>query len=295
MSRATSQLWIDAISRYPLKTYSRMVGALATIPVPRNFREALWRPLAANFGMDLSEAEFAPSEYETFGDLFVRRLKPGQRPIDSGKASVVSPVDARVSAAGRATGRSLIQAKGVDYSLAELLGDAELAEALDGGEYLTLYLQPKDYHRIHCPLDAEIVAARRISGTLYPVQPWAVKYLRGLFVRNQRLVVEMKSSLGRFAVVCVSASGVGSIDSAFGEVDGEVRYQTPVGIGKGDELAAFNLGSTVIVVFEADSVALGAVNLHDDVKVGQVLGRGIRKGARGADSGDTIDSGQQND
>lgn len=295
MSRATRQQWIDAITSYPLKTYSRMVGALASIPVPKNLRQAVWTPLATNLGMDLTEAELALSEYGTFGDLFVRRLKPGRRPIDGTAASVVSPVDARVSAAGYATGRALIQAKGVDYSVAELLGNAELAQALNGGAYVTLYLRPKDYHRIHCPLDAEIVAARRIPGTLYPVQPWAVKYLPGLFVRNERLVVEMKSALGRFALICVGATGVGSIQSAFGEVEGEVCYQHPVRIGRGDELAAFKLGSTVIMVFEAGRVALGEVALEDEVRVGQILGRATPTDKSTAGSNEVPSMGQRND
>jgi phosphatidylserine decarboxylase len=222
--------------------------------------------------MDLSEAEHPIAEYESFGELFVRRLSPGARPIDP--APVVSPVDGLLSELGETREGRLIQAKGIDYSLAELLDDASLARRLTGGAFFTLYLRPRDYHRIHTPVGGRVRGDRRVPGRLFPVKPYMVRNQPGLFSENERLVIELESEeLGAVAVVCVAAAGVGTITACF------ATGETP-SLQKGDELAAFNLGSTVIVLFErARVVAADGIRAGQELRVGQPLA--ARDGAAG--------------
>lgn len=253
----------------PLRSYSRLVHYAARIPVPRGARTAVYSFLGARFGMDLSEAELPLTEYGCFQDLFVRRLQAGARPLEGGDDALISPVDACVSELGPVEAGSLIQAKGIHYPVAELLKDEALGQSMEGGTFITLYLRPRDYHRIHIPLDATVCGIRRVPGTLFPVQPYMVRGLKGLFTRNERLVMELETRVGKAALVCVAASGVGNISLAFAEE--EVASGGRL-VSKGDEIAAFNLGSTVILVFAAGAVSLAGVTPGQEVRVGQRIG-----------------------
>ncbi|MCA9671285.1 MAG: phosphatidylserine decarboxylase [Myxococcales bacterium] len=249
-----------------------MIRALADISLPRALREPVFGPIAERIGMNLGEAELSLSDYDSFGELFVRRLRDGQRPIDATDGALVSPVDGCVSICGIADGDSLVQAKGIDYSLAELVDDAALAERLQGGAYTTIYLRPKDYHRIHTPVSGRIVSSRRVGAELFPVQPSVVRNLRGLFARNERVVIEIESDeVGVMALIAVGATAVGCITTVFGAPDGYRRYDPPIEIEKGDEVAAFNLGSTVILLCERGRAAFDVTPLQE-VRVGQVIG-----------------------
>ena len=155
-----------------------------------------------------------PGDFATFNEFFIRELHPDARPVDSSIDSIVSPVDGTVSIADAIRGGSIIQAKGIDYSLDELLAtDLEQANAYIDGCFATIYLAPYNYHRIHAPLNGELVAARYIPGDLFSVNEATVARVNGLFRRNERLVMHFKSSRGPAALIFVGAMNVGSIST----------------------------------------------------------------------------------
>ncbi len=265
--------WVNLLRIAPLRAYSRVIRALSLAPLPRSLRDPVFGRIAVRCGMDLSEAEMLLSEYRSFHDLFVRRLQPGARIVDETRDAAISPVDACVSTAGEIGDGVLIQAKGVSYSLAELLGDRDLAGELSGGSFITLYLRPKDYHRIHCPVACTVTGVRHIPGKLFPVKPYMVRHLRGLFLRNERLVLRLSCAMGNIAMVCVAAAGVGNITTAFARPgNGQAATWQDVSVPRerGDEVAAFNLGSTVILVFPP-GVALEPVSPGQEMRMGQII------------------------
>lgn len=234
------------------------------------------------YGVDLSEAAAPDARaYPTFNAFFTRALRPGARAAPREPAAVASPVDGEVSAAGAIRSGTLLQAKGLDYSLAALLaGDAQ---PYADGAFATLYLRPQDYHRVHAPLAGELVAIRHCRGRLWPVRPWAVRELPGLFCANERLVLEFVHARARYAVVMVGALMVGGLETV---VTGPVRGRraeprrwnleaAPRRFERGDEIGRFNFGSTVILVFARGFVALddSALACGREVRLGQALGR----------------------
>lgn len=263
--------WVEFIGSAPFHAYGKIVGAFANLSLPRKFRQSIFLSIASNLGMDLAEAELPLSEYDSFGELFVRRLKKGTRPIDHSSDAIVSPVDGCVSSCGVIDNMQLIQAKGINYSLYDLVGSDLLASEFDGGDFVTIYLRPKDYHRIHCPLDCNAISARRIPGTLFPVQPWVVCSLRGLFARNERLVLEFDTRAGKMIMVCVGASGVGTVTTVLGKIENMECYDPQIIFNKGDEIAAFNLGSTVIVLFQRGRVKMDLLSDKQELRFGQKI------------------------
>lgn len=260
--------------------YSALVGKAARRRVPVPLRSAAYRAFARAVGADLTEAELDLRAYASLGDLFARRLRPGMRPIDGELGSIVAPCDGVLAARGTAVDGALIQAKGKTYQLDELLVDRELAARLTGGEYATIYLSPRDYHRVHTPVDGRLVRYDYIPGALWPVNPVVAARRDRLLVRNERVVITIDAGrLGRVAIVMVGAAGVGNIaleyapESVTWRAQGERRrIELDHELVRGDELGAFRLGSTVVMVFEP-----GAVNL--DGEVGQAMRFGERMGA----------------
>jgi phosphatidylserine decarboxylase len=249
----------------PKRTYSDLIGFMADRHVPRRLRAPVYQAFARRVGAHLEEAEQSPEQYPTFGEFFARRLREGLRPIDGGADVVVSPCDGAVSQAGEIQGNRLLQAKGHDYRLAELLADDADARAFDGGGFVTLYLAPRDYHRVHAPVAGRITGYRSVPGTLFPVNPPSVACVDRLFVRNERLITFLATPRGRIAVIMVGATGVGSIRMSY---DAGARSRLShrravrtvtydhheIRAERGGELGAFHLGSTVILLFAKDMV-----------------------------------------
>lgn len=206
-----------------------------------------------------------PDGFATFNDFFTRELAPGARPIDRSARTLISPVDGTVSAAGTIDGHSLVQAKGIHYTLPDLLAsDLEVADSFVNGRYATIYLAPYNYHRVHCPFDGELLSALYVPGSLFSVNEATVEKLPGLFVRNERLVCRFRTSVGPMVLIFVGAMNVGSISTPWtGEIrprrSGMVQLQDLQGsgqsrdLGKGDLLGWFNMGSTVILLTAGDS------------------------------------------
>jgi phosphatidylserine decarboxylase len=279
--------------------YSALIGWGARKSVPRRLRGLAYRAFARAVGANLDEVELPLGGYPSFGDFFARRLRTGAREVDRSPAAIISPCDGVFAARGTAVAGALVQAKGRMYQLAELVADAGLAAVLTGGPYATIYLSPRDYHRVHAPADARVVGYDYLPGALWPVNPRVAARRDGLLARNERVVIRMHApGLGHIALVMVGASGVGNIrlapalsgtlssttpsstvpalgaDSAAWRAAREFRRVELAGVGvrTGDELAAFRLGSTVVLVFEPDSVELVG-EVGQAVRFGQSIGR----------------------
>jgi len=257
--------FIGALRLLPKNSLSRAVGALTRWRAPAPVRLAAMRAFARRYEIDLSESPDL-DVYATFGQFFARPLRPGMRPIAPGETIAVSPVDGVVSETGVAAGGRLVQAKGIDYTVAALLADEGLARRLEGGAYVTIYLSPKDYHRIHFPVGGRVTGWRYVPGQLWPVNPASVRTVPGLFAANERLVTVLETPLGACAVVAVGATVVGRVDAYYdpevpktnlrGAAPSRRDYETPIEVRKGQELGAFEMGSTVILVFEPGKVRL---------------------------------------
>ena len=282
---------IAALERLPQGGLSRLAGRLADLPIPRPLRRPVLSAFAKAVGADPGEAERPLEEYATLDAFFVRRLRDGARPWRADPSGAGSPVDGIVGQVGDIASGSLVQAKGLDYTAADLLGDPRLAERLDGGLFVTLYLAPRHYHRIHAPCRGRLVAARHVPGALLPVNAPAVASVPRLFARNERVVCELDATPGHAALVAVGATNVGRIESIFdpdwngpgggvttpggsgrGRAAGSRRYDPPLPVDAGDELMAFHLGSSVVVLFEAGRVLLDPrVVPGREVRVGDPL------------------------
>jgi phosphatidylserine decarboxylase len=256
--------FIAAMRLLPKNALSRAVGAATRWRLGAVGRAAM-RAFAARYRIDLSECDDL-SAFATFGEFFARPLRPGSRPVAGGHEVVVSPVDGVVSEAGIARGGRLIQAKGLDYRAGDLLGDTGLAARLEGGAFATIYLSPRDYHRIHFPLGGRVLGWRYLPGRLWPVNPASVRTVPGLFAVNERLVTVLDAPLGLCAVVAVGATVVGRVRASYDRAVPFTNqpggrplsrdYPEPLPVEKGQELGAFEMGSTVILLFEPGRVAL---------------------------------------
>jgi phosphatidylserine decarboxylase len=276
------RLFIGAMRLLPKNLLSRAAGALTRWEAPRYLRLAAIRAFATRYRVDLSSSPDLET-YRTFGEFFARPLRPGLRPIAPGEAVVVSPVDGTVSEAGLSTAGRLVQAKGIDYAVATLVGDEALARRLEGGAWTTIYLSPRDYHRIHFPLGGLVTAWRHLPGRLWPVNPASVRLVPGLFGVNERLVTVMRTPVGLCAVVAVGATIVGRVRACYdpavpatntARTASHREYPNPIPVEKGQELGAFEMGSTVILLFEPGRVALDPRLVPGaEVLVGEPIGR----------------------
>jgi len=225
----------------------------------RAFKNFLIRRFVRLYDVDLDDVMLeVPDGFATFNDFFVRELADGARPIAPEPDALVSPVDGTVSSAGRLRGNSILQAKGIDYSLTELLAaDIDDARLFADGTFATLYLAPHNYHRVHAPVDGELVKAHYVPGDLFSVNGPTVARLPGLFCRNERLLLHFSAAIGRVVVVLVGAMNVGSISTPWtgeirprrsGTVESLALRAAPAAVRKGALLGWFNMGSTVIVL-----------------------------------------------
>jgi phosphatidylserine decarboxylase len=267
-------------------TYSALIGWTATRELPMRLRALAYRAFARAVGANLAEAELPLGEYPSFGDFFARGLRRGARTVDPNPAAVIAPCDGVIAALGVASDGTLLQAKGQTYRLADLLGSEALAQQLTGGHYATIYLSPRDYHRVHAPLDASILGYEYIPGALWPVNPRLAGRREALLARNERVVIHLNSrTAGDVALVMVGAVGVGNIrlshpafptslpDTATLRPAGE-HYRVELRDGRvhrGDELGAFHLGSTVVMAFAPGAVVLQG-SMGQPVRFGERIG-----------------------
>nr|WP_260294507.1 archaetidylserine decarboxylase [Sedimenticola hydrogenitrophicus] len=226
-----------------------------------------------------------PTRYASFNAFFTRALRPEARPFAEAEAAVLSPVDGTVSQLGRIENGRIFQAKGQSYTLRELLGDdAEWCERFSDGHFATLYLSPRDYHRIHMPLAGELKKMLHIPGRLFSVSPSTTRVVPRLFSRNERLVNLFETEQGPMAVIMVGAIFVASMETVWaGTVAPASRHisqwrygplpsATPVLLGKGEEMGRFNMGSTVVLLFPKDAVAWSdTLGADTEIRMGQQI------------------------
>jgi phosphatidylserine decarboxylase len=265
----------------PAGLFSTLVGLSARTPMPRFLRRPLLGAFARAVGADLAEAELELAHYPSLGDFFARKLREGSRVVDREPDAVVSPCDGLVAAAGVVEDGTLVQAKGRTFSLGRLLGDDDLAEDLLGGSYAVIYLSPRDYHRVHTPITAHLEGYNYLPGARWPVSPRFVERVDGLLAKNERVVMNLLTDAGPAALVMVAATGVGNVwlehlgtDTRAFRSGGEpqsVPLDDPPLVERGDELGAFLLGSTVVIVLPPGVSSLD-LQPGDVVRCGQRIG-----------------------
>lgn len=267
----------------PKNTISRLAGAFARSPFSRLFIPGYIR----KFQINVDEAEKSVHEYPNLVEFFTRRLKEGLRPIAEGERTVVCPVDGKVSQMGRIEQGRLLQAKGVHYTVEALLGgDKERAKRYDGGTFLTVYLSPTDYHRIHTPLAGRVTEFLYVPGTLFPVNAFGVRAVAGLFAKNERLITYFDTAAGEVALAKVGATIVGSVKVEYDEKAGtnirggrlqREHLQNGPSYDKGAEIGRFEFGSTIILLFEPGRVELSdRLTPETVVRMGESIGEVIR-------------------
>ncbi|VTX57552.1 archaetidylserine decarboxylase [uncultured Aggregatibacter sp.] len=242
------------------------------------------KAFAKKYNVDMSEAKKENfSDYESFNQFFIRELKDDARKINENPTALCLPADGRVSQIGHIDDERLLQAKGHFFSLSDLLaGDEELVNTFKNGEFATIYLSPRDYHRVHMPCDATLRKMIYVPGDLFSVNPFLAEHVPNLFARNERVICVFDTEFGPMVQILVGATITASMSTVWAGVinpprTGEVKvwtYQEDNGIKltKGQEMGAFQLGSTVINLFPANSVTL-AEHLEVDVPVrmGEIL------------------------
>lgn len=268
----------------PQITITKIMGALARSKHQRFSQWAIGK-FIRHFKVDMQEAiDENPLNYADFNSFFIRQLKPHARPIDANTLSIVSPADGTLSASGTLTNGQLLQAKGQSYSLHALLADNQLkSEPFIDGHYFTIYLSPKDYHRVHCPVDAKVTGMTFVPGKLFSVAPSTVKHVDGLFTRNERLVISLETKFGSMALIMVGAMIVSGLHTNWhGDICREKelhrwRYPNPKTptpeLKKGQELGHFKMGSTVILLCSKDFIEkCEPMSTASSLKMGQALG-----------------------
>ena len=275
-----SSAFIRAQHLAPQHALSKLAGRFADSTSPW-LKDRLIRRFAATYDVDMAEAERPLGEYRTFNDFFTRALKPGARPLADAARFVLSPADGAVSQAGPVANGRIVQAKGRDYSVAELLGgDGEAAARFEGGRFATIYLSPKDYHRVHMPAAGTLKRTVYVPGDLFSVNAVTAEGVENLFARNERLSCLFDGELGTFASVMVGAMIVAGIATVWG---GRVQphgrtvidaAHRDIALGAGDEMGRFYLGSTVVLLFEAGQVEwLDTLVPGAKVRMGEAIGR----------------------
>lgn len=235
-------------------------------------------------GVEWAEAKIENiSEFEHFNAFFTRELADGARTIDPEPLSFVSPSDGRISQSGRITNDRILQAKGKHYSVRSLLANDPSAAEFLNGFFHTIYLSPKDYHRVHMPFDGKLLRMIHVPGRLFSVSPYTVRQVPNLFARNERVVSLFETSHGLMAVVLVGAMLVSSMETVWSGLVTPPRgkkitrgdwSRRNIELRKGQEMGRFNMGSTVILLLPPSAVAsMEHYETGDDVVVGQKLGR----------------------
>jgi phosphatidylserine decarboxylase len=223
------------------------------------------------------------SSYEHFNAFFTRHLKAGARPIDADPLALLCPADGRISQAGPISAGRIFQAKGQDFSAAELLGDEATAAPYRDGQFITVYLSPRDYHRVHMPMAGTLTETLHVPGRIFSVAPAAVRSIPRLFARNERLVCHFNGEDGPFAMVLVGALLVSSVSTVWGDLEippyaSKIRkrdYRTNgIRLDRGAEMGRFNMGSTVILLLPEGGPRLDpALKSEQAMRVGRGIGR----------------------
>jgi phosphatidylserine decarboxylase len=262
------------------KTFlSRIFGAFALTGLSRSL---MLEWFIKRFNINMSEVDVPDGGFSSMDAFFTRRLKPGVHAVDETPNALVSPVDARIAQFGPITGTRVMQAKDIDYLLADLIPNHMHHFFIDGS-FVTLYLSPQDYHRIHAPVDGDVMGYLYVPGKLFPVAEFMTNGVHRLFCKNERLITFIQTPFGKCAVVKVGAMNVGRISVTYDGVMSNTRpfrkkqehfYTAAMqpSFNRGDELGAFHLGSTVVLLFEKDMADFMILREGMRLRMGQKFG-----------------------
>ncbi|AYA03349.1 phosphatidylserine decarboxylase [Acinetobacter sp. WCHAc010034] len=279
-SRLKQQIFIRAQRAVPQHKLSRVIGKVAASENPL-VKNAVIAAFKAQYGIDMSIAEQGNAlKFKSFNEFFTRSLKDGARAIDADAGSIVSPADGAISQLGKIEAGDIFQAKGQSFSVEKLIADPQLAEPFKNGEFATVYLSPKDYHRVHMPFAGTLTETLYVPGELFSVNQTTAENIPGLFARNERMVCLFDTELGRMAVVLVGAMIVAGIETvATGKVKPTGRLelnQHNLFLEKGAELGRFYLGSTAVILFEENKIQWDAAfKANSAVIMGEALGHAL--------------------
>ncbi len=268
----------------PQHLLSRGVGRLAASENTL-VKNTFIKNFAAKYQVNMADAlEENPLAYKSFNDFFTRALKPNARPIATDSKAIISPADGAISQIGAITADKIFQAKGHDYSVTTLLGgDEQRAAAFVGGQFATVYLSPKDYHRVHMPFTGKLTQMIYVPGDLFSVNTTTAENVPNLFARNERVVCLFDTEVGQMAVVLVGAMIVAGIATAWagnlapqGKNVVTTNYDGSIILKKGDELGRFYLGSTAIVLFGANVMQWrDNLTATTPVRMGEAMGQTV--------------------
>lgn len=274
--------FVSLQKRLPTRLITTLMHRLAQARSPW-LRRPLIRWFAQRYRINLDEAAEADLDaYASFAEFFARPLKPGLRPMPEVANALASPVDGCISQCGTLHTGRLVQAKGIDYSAAALLGDSCVAEEFRDGSFATIYLSPRDYHRVHMPAGGQLRRWSYVPGRLFSVNPATVRALPGVFTRNERLCAIFDTAYGPLAVILVGALCVGGLETVWSGVvtpphrssGGVIHYASDKSwaLERGAELGRFNFGSTVILLLARGAAAWSAaLRPGQTVRLGQPL------------------------
>jgi phosphatidylserine decarboxylase len=256
------------------------MGIVASIRWPSFLLTPFLKWFVSHYDVNMEESSRPLEDFTTIQDFFTRTLKENARSIDSAKKSFVSPVDGRVLSFGKIENNTIIQAKGEGSTLDELVDIPGYRHRFSGGDFLVIYLSPRDYHRIHSPLTGKINGYSYIPGNLFPVNTFAVQNIPRLFARNERLITYIEADHKLCGLVKVGALNVGSIkvnyqphiqtNPARPFIRSEV-FMSSMDIVKGEEFARFEMGSTVVLLFEKGMVKLNSLTEYQQVRLGETI------------------------
>ena len=265
----------------PKKYFGLITGTGAELKVPKWLLKKIINHFIRIYNIDMSEVVIPETGFNSFDEFFTRKLESGARPIDDGQFSITSPSDGKIINCGKIIDNKLIQAKGKDYLFNDLIDYDELSKIYKlglrfvQGDYLTIYLSPKDYHRLHSPVDSKIIAVGHSGNEFYPVNDFAINNIKSLYTKNERVMLLLETGRRRLIMLLfVAAMGVGNIKiNKLNKIKYNFweRLENPIKIRKGEDLGAFNIGSTVIVLFENNMANLE--KNKNKTKVGQKIAR----------------------
>lgn len=284
----TDPMHIQLQKIVPQHTISRLMGVLARCKISA-LKNAAIKKFISHYHVNMEEAAISDyKQYAHFNAFFTRHLKSGIRLAPADPTAIVSPVDGCISQIGNIEGDRLLQAKGHEYTLTALLGgDVALAKSFEEGRFLTAYLSPRDYHRIHMPIAGKLTRMIHVPGNLFSVNPKTVLGVEELFVRNERVISLFETSLGKLALIAVGAIVVGSIATRWqGVVTPPSRKQITewnyldqnIVYDRGEEMGYFELGSTIIVLFQSGAMDWDSTLVADKpLKLNQPIGYKLAK------------------
>lgn len=279
-SRLKQQLFIQAQKVVPQHRLSRVVGKIAASENPI-VKTSVIAAFKTKYGIDMSIAEQTNAlKFKSFNDFFTRGLRTGVRAVDADSTAIVSPADGAISQLGKIENGDVFQAKGQKFTVENLIADPQLAEPFKNGEFATVYLSPRDYHRVHMPFAGTLTETLYVPGELFSVNQTTAENIPGLFARNERMVCLFDTELGRMAVVLVGAMIVAGIETvATGKVKPSGRIelnQHNLFLEKGAELGRFYLGSTAVILFEENKMQWDEkFKANSTVLMGEALGHTI--------------------